>query len=290
MEVPMKEKRISDFQIGWKGFFHRWGVPVLVNLALVAVAVAIALGSTGYLNRFIYLPLPMEWINVPAGEFLMGSTDADAYASNDEKPKHIVYLDAYRIGKYEVTNAQYTQCVKARVCFPPYASRYLNEIYNHHPVVYVNWEDANAYCSWIGGRLPTEAEWEKAARGGLEDQKYSWGDSEPTCEIQANNGANYKGSGCQEDTIPVGSFAPNGYGLYDMAGNVWEWVSDWYDENYYKDSTNKNPKGPEIGDGHSVRGGSWLSDFKYLLIANRELVSPLGKVVYIVGFRCAISS
>jgi eukaryotic-like serine/threonine-protein kinase len=270
--------------------FRRWWITVVINLILVVVVITITLAITGNLNRFYYPPLSMEWVTVPAGDFLMGSVDSDNQANNDTKPQHKVYLDSYQIGKYEVTNTQYLQCVKANICYPPYSSRYLVGEYALHPILYVNWEDANTFCNWIGGRLPTEAEWEKAARGGHESRLYSWGDVDPICDKGAENGANYDGPGCPKDTITVGRFMPNGYGLYDTTGNVWEWVSDWYDEDYYQKSPSNNPKGPDNGESHVARGGSWLSGPDYLRIDNREMASPLGKEVYIVGFRCILSS
>jgi len=192
-----------------------------------------------------------DMVLIPAGEFQMGSNESD-----DEKPIHTVYLDAFYIDKYEVTNAQYKKFMDAKGYKAP---GYWNDPkYNapNHPVVGVTWNDAKAYADWAGKRLPTEAEWEKAARGGVTGKKYVWGDEWPP----PNKAGNFDNSITKDGytyTAPVGSFKPNGYGLYDMAGNVWEWCADWYDNNYYFTSTKSNPAGPSSGTYHVCRGGSW---------------------------------
>lgn len=185
-----------------------------------------------------------EMVYIPAGEFLMGTS-----RYRNEKPEHVVYLDAYWIDRYEVTNAQYRQCIEAGECSGD-VEDYPEDDY---PAVYVTWYEAEAYCIWAGGRLPTEAEWEKAARG-IKEQDYPWGDESPNCEL-ANS------AGCEGNTMPVGSY-PEGaspYGVMDMAGNVWEWVADWYKNDYYRRSPNSNPIGPVTGDCKVIRGGSWYS-------------------------------
>jgi len=221
-----------------------------------------------------------EMVLIPAGEFLMGSNDG----SSDKKPVHTVYLDAFYIDKYEVTNAQYKKFMDATGHKAP---NYWNDSrFNDpkQPVVGVSWYDAKAYADWAGKRLPTEAEWEKAARGGLVGKKYPWGDK------ITHDDANYEGTGGKDIWVypsPVGSFAPNGYGLYDMAGNVLEWCADWYDGNYYKVSPKENPKGPASGNWRVFRGGSWFDDVHNLLrVASRDNDVPTG-MGDDVGFRCA---
>jgi len=220
-----------------------------------------------------------EMVLIPAGEFQMGSNDGDY----DEKPVHTVYLDAFYIDKYEVTNAQYKKFMDATGHKAP---NYWNDSrFNDpkQPVVGVSWYDAKAYADWAGKRLPTEAEWEKSARGGLIGKKYPSGDN------LTRDDANYDGTGGKdiwEYTSPVGSFAPNGYGLYDMAGNVWEWCADWYDGEYYKVSPKENPKGPASGNWRVIRGGSWYYVINGLRVANRNSLAPTD-VHYDVGFRCA---
>jgi len=209
-----------------------------------------------------------------AGEFQMGSNDGDS----DEKPVHTVYLDAFYIDKYEVTNAQYKKFIDATEYKAPY---YWNDSrFNapNNPVVGVTWYDAKAYADWAGKRLPTEAEWEKSARGGLVGKKYPWGDN------VTHDNANYYDGG--NGISPVGSFKSNGYGLYDMAGNVWEWCADWYDRNYYANSPISNPAGPSSGLHRVLRGGSWGNDNDNLRVAYRYNNDP-ARLSSNIGFRCA---
>lgn len=219
---------------------------------------------------------------IPAGEFEMGND----YGDTDERPVHTVYLDAFYMYQTEVTNAMYALCVEDGVCDPPDGTYYSDPAYNDHPVVNVSWYDSEDYCRWAGGRLPTEAEWEKAARGGLVGAVFPWGNSYPVCTPGAENGAQY--NKCDGPTVPVGSFAPNGYGLYDMAGNVWEWVGDWYDEDYYANSPYENPTGPTNSFYRVWRGGSWYFAVGYMSVAYRTFDSPDFSNI-VLGFRCVIS-
>jgi iron(II)-dependent oxidoreductase len=212
---------------------------------------------------------------------MMGSDPAvDPDADGDEMP-HLVSLDAFRISKYEITNAQYAQCVRATVCDEPEGLRAYSDLdYAAHPVVYVSWSDAQGFCQWVGGRLPTEAEWEYAARG-EEEEIHPWGDEPATCER-----AQY--DGCEGDTVPVGSFGEAGAswrGVEDMAGNVWEWVWDWW--GYYPSEPQMNPTGPEDDTGWKVaRGGSFTVGPNFLRGANRNKY-PVFTRNYSLGFRCA---
>ena len=226
-----------------------------------------------------------EMVLIPAGQFLMGSPEGEG--DDWEHPQHTVFVDTFYMDKYEVTNAQYKQFVDATGHKVP---RYWgDEKYNQpdHPVVGISWYDAKAYCQWAGKRLSTEAEWEKAARGGLVGKKYPWGDD------ITHDYANYEGTGGKDiwsETSPVGSFAPNGYGLCDMAGNVWEWCADWFSPNYYASSPMQEPTGPSSGSAPVLRGGGWNSGHPGLLrVAFRAGDgSPTGTFEG-GGFRCGMS-
>ena len=207
-----------------------------------------------------------DMVPVPAGEFMMGcNEEVDSDCDADESPYHKVYLDDYKIDKLEVTMDQYDECVKAGKCTAPnyddgncYLSAQTNdqgvlpETFRgpHHPVVCVNWSQAKDYCASLGKRLPTEAEWEKAARG-TDGRKYPWGNDPISSKKYGNFGS--------DSTMPVGSF-PDGaspYGALDMQGNVAEWTADWFGDNYYSESPRENPQGPVSGDARVMRGGSY---------------------------------
>ena len=188
------------------------------------------------------------WIN--EDDFEMGSGDEDELAASDEKPAHTVSLDGYWIMRTEVTNAQYKRCVDAGECEKPESLFWDNAQAADKPVVYVDREQANAYAKWVGGRLPTEAEWEMACRS-TDGRIYPWADDVPPDETRLNYNYNV-GS-----TTDVGSYPPGANDLYDMAGNVFEWTADWYDSDYYANSPEDNPQGPKNGDSRTLRGGSW---------------------------------
>ena len=229
----------------------------------------------------------MPMILIPAGDFIMGSNGGN----DDEKPVHNVYLDAYYIDKYKVTNVLYKACAEAQVCAPPkFNNSYLRPTYygdaryDDYPVIGVTWNMAKAYCEWRGARLLTEAEWEKAARG-TDARMYPWGDSidQSRANYNNNNDSNYIGDTSAVDAYPSG-VSP--YGVFDMAGNVWEWVADIYDANYYSASPLANPLGPTSGPYRVIRGGSWDSDAMSLRSARRSWNDPSSANIYI-GFRCA---
>jgi formylglycine-generating enzyme required for sulfatase activity len=250
--------------------------------------------STG--SQFI-LKDGMVLIFIPAGEFIMGSTDSDTNANYDEKPQHKIYLDAFWIDKTEVTNAMYKLCVDDAICQLPRDAKYYNDpAYTDHPIVNVDWHQVKIYCQWAGRRLPTEAEWEKAARG-TDGRIYPWGNTLPTGNLlnlcDKNCPYDWKDDSiddgfsetASESTYPAGA---SPYGVLDMAGNVWEWVSDQYDPLYYNNSPYKNPLGPSNESNYALRGGSWGDGGDNVRCANRHGANPLDYVEY-RGFRCAIS-
>ena len=281
---------------------------------------------------------------VPAGEFLMGSDEG----KKDAAPAHTVYLDSFWIDKNEITNRFYLRCVEAGGCTPPnknalpasqakisepnnrndpqtlfIAQNWQETKYSVHPVVNVTWEQASDYCKWAGGRLPTEAEWEKAARG-TDGRPYPWGEVDPYIVFRSRGDHNLVATPTpyfihSQNTVtegpqqaPYGSYIayfqlnylsrddtsekvgsyPEGaspYGALDMAGNVWEYVSDWYDKTFYAHSPAKNPLGPETGYFHIVRGGSWWSDGTTIHTYDRVNTTANGVGVLTVGFRCAFN-
>jgi formylglycine-generating enzyme required for sulfatase activity len=220
-------------------------------------------------------------VYIPPGEFTMGSDDSDISAAADEKPPHIVDLDGYWMGKYEVTFDQYDKyCVETGQEKPDDGGWGRGK----RPVINVSWHNADAYCDWLSKKiglkfkLPTEAQWEKAAQG-TGGRKYPWGIQKPD-EFLANFG------GHLGKTFIVGSY-PQGespYGILDMAGNVWEWCNDWYKKDYYKNSSDKNPQGPEGGTGRVLRGGHWYSFADSIRCADRNFFDPSARS-YCVGFR-----
>jgi len=224
---------------------------------------------------------------IPAGCFDMG--DHFGEGGTNELPVHNVCISAFEMDVHEVTNAEYAACVAGGGCTEPYytgsysrATYYGDPAYDDFPVIYVDWFQAEDYCTWAGKRLPTEAEWEYAARGGLSGKRYPWGDT------ISGTDANYWDSGdpWDNDTSPVEYYAPNGYGLYDMAGNVWEWVNDWYQSDYYSVSPPNDPPGPVSGSYRVLRGGSWRYNTYFLRVAVRSNYFPVLEHNY-VGFRCS---
>lgn len=231
----------------------------------------------------------MDMAFVPAGIFTMSSKTDDSDAWDDGKPGKEVYLDAYWIDKYEVSNAQYALCVADGRCNEPgwsdsitRDSYYGNPEYKDYPVIAVSWYDADDYCNWVGSRLPSEAEWVKAALG-TDGRRYPWGNEDPTSDIVNCNGN-------VGDTTAVDSYqmSVSPYGAYNMFGNVWEWVNDWW-SNQSNTGVIRNPKGPRTGEYRVVRGGSWYPGHRDIGFAYRDFHSP-DHVSSDRGFRCAFPS
>jgi formylglycine-generating enzyme required for sulfatase activity len=247
-----------------------------------------------------------EMVLIPGGSFEMGNHFGDG--DGDELPVHTVELDEFYMDVHEVTVGQFREFVNQSGYSYDFnrADERGRTVAKHspadnYPMVFVNWIDATAYAKWAGKRLPTEAEWEYAARGGLKGKRYPWGSGDPTgkeCNFADTNADAFL-RGIDPDwadldvddghafTAPVGSFAANGYGLYDMAGNVQEWCADWHGSDYYSESPASNPTGPASSpnDERVLRGGSWTSNTDYLRVDNRYHFLPKSRKST-RGFRC----
>ncbi len=291
--------------------------------AVLAIVVALVIGCEGVPELFkeeaseeYHGSEPCEMVLIPAGEFTMGSDFSENpdfqdgipdEGFSDEHPEHTVYLSDYYIDITEVTNSQYRSCVLAGVCSEPaitnsrtHEDYYISPEFDNYPVVNVTWFQAETYCRWAGKRLPTEAEWEKAARGDADERNYPWGNEPPTCDlanygevIELDDGSTQ--TGCVGDADATGA-RPSGaspYGVMDMAGNVAEWVADWYDENYYNPDlfpdNSSNPKGPPTGSVKVVRGGSFADHAYFIRVPSRGHQNPYLGLPQI-GFRCAKSA
>jgi formylglycine-generating enzyme required for sulfatase activity len=225
-------------------------------------------------------PPPEGMVLVPGGRYRIGSEQGD----RDEQPVRELLLDPFYIDTHEVTNAEFARFVEET----GYESegfwrQYAGRGRERHPVTAVTWNDASAYAKWAGKRLPTEVEWEAAARGGLAEKRYPNGDA---LEGSAVFGQIFAGDDTK--TAPVGSLAPNGYGLYDTAGNVWEWCADYYAADAYERADELDPAGPERGAARVARGGSWNDREAELRVSNRLEMTPT-IIGHIFGFRCAKS-
>ncbi len=281
----------------------------LTTVVLISVTLCSCPQSKEINNRTQEDTAPMGMVLIPAGDFQMGSNDADS--DSDEQPIHTVYVDAFYIDTHEVTNLDFKRFVlanpqwqKSRIPSSLHTGNYLSQWDDdnnypagkaNHPVVYVSWYAAVAYAKWAGKRLPTEAEWERAARGGKSGLKYPWGNT--ISSTQANYVFNVGG------TTAVGVYPANGYGLYDMVGNVWEWCLDAYNKDYYFSSPSRNPLSDvntlsnadlildnytQIKSSRVLRGGSWYYAARDVRVADRYDDAPTS-TFNDFGFRCARS-
>lgn len=292
----------------WWQLFGGLEVPVGVRVEILSQVLAdqefAAIGYEVILAQADSESKHSDMIQIPSGEFQMGcdsSNPSESCFNSDEQPLHTVFLDKYDIDKYEVTNGMYKACVTDGTCDPPNPTSsstqiiyYDNPDFADYPVINVSWFDAETYCQWAGLRLPTEAEWEKASRGSADTHMYPWGNADPDCSYLNYDFVDINPSTqCVGDTTQVGIYtlSKSPYGLYDMAGNVWEWVADWYASDYYAtypvDSWPDNPTGPDLGDKKVLRGGSWLDGWMQVRSAYRySYFSPEDRS-NVVGFRCA---
>lgn len=228
----------------------------------------------------------MTLLYVPGGPFQMGSDRS----SKNSYPLHTIYLESFWIDQTEVTNAMYTKCVTDGACQAPQdvnshnrLNYFTDERYADYPVLFVPWNEASAYCRWAGRELPTEAQWEKAARG-TDSRLYPWGDQAPSKELL--NFDTPLGDTKKVGVYPAGA---SPYGALDMAGNAWEWVADWYEERYYQTSPEENPTGPQYGYERVERGGSWGDDMSQIRTFVRRGRSPI-EVSNALSFRCALGA
>jgi formylglycine-generating enzyme required for sulfatase activity len=256
------------------------------------VTILALLGAWGFSpEAYGEIPVPMEkdpveMVNIPAGTFIRGSAPGEGRL--DEQPQRKIYVNGFAIDKYEVSNARYIAFLEETLHKPPfnvYGKGPLSseEGINDLPVVQVTWHDAVDYCFWAGKRLPTEAEWEKAARGN-DNRLYPWGNEPPTPER-----ARFEGQWAGKNTLKKVNSFPEGQsssGVFQLSGNVREWTQDWYDAEYYPNGPDKNPKGPETGILKVIRGGSWRS-FDTDLRATSRGKGGFALKTHGIGFRCA---
>jgi sulfatase modifying factor 1 len=230
--------------------------------------------------------IDIEWVAIPAGTFMMGSPETEMDEDDDEGPQHKVTLSGFKMSKYAVTFAQYDAFCEATGRSKPSDIGWGR---GNRPVINVDWDDATEFAQWMGCRLPTEAEWEYACRAGT-NAPFNTGECLST--VQANYDGNYPYSNCRKGsyvgkTQPVGRYAPNAWGLYDMHGNVWEWCSDWYGE--YSSTSQTNPTGPASGSNRVLRGGSWSNNGGDCRSAARRAPKPSFRD-FDFGFRLVVPS
>jgi formylglycine-generating enzyme required for sulfatase activity len=241
--------------------------------AALAVTLLLPSGAAAQVGR------PAAWVEIPAGTFQMGCSADDVRCDGDEYPSHAVTISQpFEMLTTEVTIGMLLAAGQAVPEQPEWNTS------PDQPVVIVSWSEAAAFCEALGGRLPTEAEWEYAARGGLEGGTFPWGSEPPAYDEGDPTGAAFEGGVAR----PVATFGANGYGLYDMAGNVWEWCSDYYAADAYNRNPRLNPTGPERGAARVMRGGSWNDRGDLLRVSNRLEMTPT-IIGHVFGFRCAKS-
>jgi formylglycine-generating enzyme required for sulfatase activity len=218
----------------------------------------------------------MKYVWIPPGTFMMGCSPGDRECRRSEKPSHQVTITrGFWMGQTEVTVAAYQRFASsANQQMPPAPVFNSGWVYQNMPITNVNWREALAYCTWTGGRLPTEAEWEYAARGG--DARGRYGDLDQIAWYGMNSGSG---------THDVAQKQPNGFGLYDTLGNVWEWVNDWFDDHYYQHTPSQDPTGPESGEYRVLRGGSWFYFPRFVRVSIRVALDPDGRIGN-YGIRC----
>jgi len=265
------------------------GVGVCLLLLTSAIGAASASGPPQEIIGKDGAPM----VVIPEGVFPMGVPKAARDGGTDERPNHDVFVDTFYIDKYELTNGRYLQFVtETGHRFPQHPTDQTKGLWKGNmmpesvtdlPVINVDWHDADAYCRWAGKRLPTEAEWEKAAKG-PNDWRFAWGDIEPTQE-HANFNQTWRG---EATLTQVGIYekGKSPYGVYDVAGNVWEWVADWYEADYYAKSPARNPQGPETGIYKALRSSGWQGETPQVRIFTRIKSLPTDRNNS-TGFRCA---
>lgn len=233
--------------------------------------------------------IPIDMVYVSSGYSMMGAEYGDLTASMNAKPNHLVFVNAFYIDTHEVTNEDYAVCVAAGACREPQEADsktregyFTNKVFAKFPVVNVTWQDAADYCKFVEKRLPTEAEWERAARGIADDRRYPWGNGSPN--MNRMNTSLIPGD-TEMVNIYTGGVSP--YGAADMLGNVAEWTADWYDAEWYRKGERNDPQGPVSGSEKVVRGGSFETPINELHAASREGMDP-DAYSYAVGFRCAL--
>jgi len=236
-----------------------------------------------------HAPIAPGMVRILGGTFMMGCVSGDNLCEGDERPPHPVTLKSFDMDRTEVTVEDFGRCVNAGRCAEPNSHEPCNggrAERNTHPINCVDWNQAKAYCEWAGKRLPSEAEWEYAARGGLSGRIYPWGNEPADCSRAVLDDER---NGCGKyATWPAGSKAANGFGLYDMAGNVGEWCSDWYDAKAYSQTPSPDPQGASAGHYRVFRGGSWDDSPPYLRVSRRNRLNP-DDWINDIGFRCARS-